>query len=231
MRKCKHGLSRTRIYKEWSSMKGRCYTKSHTSYSNYGAKGITVCEEWLNDFMSFYKWAMENEYNDSLTLDRIDSTKEYCPDNCRWATYAEQNSHLAMLKTNTSGYKGISWNKQMRQWGCIISINNKSHRIGFYNTQKEAIDARNKYIDDYGLINHEKIVYTGEKIIVQPKTYKTRRGNNHPMYGKHLSKETKEKLSKARIGLSKGNHWYNNGEINKFCKECPEGFVSGKLIK
>lgn len=162
----KHGLSRTRIYQEWHSMKSRCYHKTQTSYRKYGAKGVTVCDEWKNNFMAFYEWAMANGYNDSLTLDRIDSTKGYGPDNCRWATYAEQNGHLAMLKTNTSGYKGIAWSKNEKKWLCVISINDKSYRIGSFLTQKEAAEARNKYIDDHGLINHQKVVYTGEKVIM-----------------------------------------------------------------
>lgn len=227
----KHGFSRTRIYSEWHSMKGRCYTKTHTAYKNYGAKGITVCDEWKCDFLAFYNWAMQNGYNDTLTLDRIDSTKGYSPNNCKWATYAEQNNHLAMLKTNKSGYKGVSWSKKARQWICIISINNKSHRIGCYNTQKEAVEARNKYIDDHGLVNHQKNVYTGEKIIMPPKTYKYRYGVDHPMYGKHPSKKTREKLSKSLIGKAKGKHWYNNGTKCVFCKDRPKGFVLGRLTK
>ena len=147
-------------------MNGRCYTKGHTSYKKYGAKGVTVCDEWRHDFMAFYNWAIKNGYDDSLTLDRKDSKKGYGPDNCKWATYAEQNSHLAMLKTNTSGYIGISWSKFAKKWLCVISINNKSHRIGYYMTQKEAAEARNKFIDDNGLINHQKVIYTGEKVIM-----------------------------------------------------------------
>ena len=161
-----HGLSRTRIYQEWHSMKSRCYLKTHTSYRKYGAKGVTVCDEWKNNFMAFYEWAMANGYNDSLTLDRIDNTKGYGPTNCKWATYAEQNSHLAMLKTNKSGYKGIAWSKEEKKWLCVISINDKSYRIGSFLTQKEAAEARNKYIDDHGLINHQKVIYTGEKVIM-----------------------------------------------------------------
>lgn len=101
----KHGMYGTRVYKEWVSMKCRCYTESHTSYKNYGGRGIRVCEEWLNDFLSFYTWAIENGYSDELTLDRIDVNGNYCPENCRWVTQKEQ----ARNKRNNRfiNYKGV----------------------------------------------------------------------------------------------------------------------------
>ena len=86
----KHGMSRTRIYKEWESMKNRCHYPSSTSYKYYGGRGISVCEQWRNSFLDFYSWAIENGYNDDLSLDRIDSNKGYSPENCRWITNKEQ---------------------------------------------------------------------------------------------------------------------------------------------
>jgi hypothetical protein len=58
----------------------------------YGAKGITVCDEW-HDFKRFYEWAIATGYSDSLSIDRIDNTKGYSPDNCRWATPQEQTDN------------------------------------------------------------------------------------------------------------------------------------------
>lgn len=89
----KHGKKYTRIYNIWCSMKQRCYGKNVKSYKYYGARGITICDEWKNDFMSFYNWAMNNGYQDNLTIDRINVNGNYEPNNCRWCTVLEQSNN------------------------------------------------------------------------------------------------------------------------------------------
>lgn len=85
-----HGMSNERLYKVFHGIKQRCENPKSHAWSDYGGRGITLCEEWSNSYIAFRDWAMQNGYATHLQIDRIDNDKGYCPTNCRWTNSAEQ---------------------------------------------------------------------------------------------------------------------------------------------
>jgi hypothetical protein len=83
-----------RLYWIWQGMKRRCYNSNCNCFKWYGSKGITVCDEWKNDFSKFKEWALSSGYTDLLTIDRIDSNKNYEPSNCQWITQSENSKKM-----------------------------------------------------------------------------------------------------------------------------------------
>jgi hypothetical protein len=88
-----HGLTNTRLYSIWSDMKTRCFNTKGRYYINYGGRGVTMSEEWKNDFLAFYRWSIKNGYSDELSIDRINNDGNYCPSNCRWVTRKTQSNN------------------------------------------------------------------------------------------------------------------------------------------
>lgn len=103
---CAKKNNRHPLYGVWGSMKRRCYSPKSQYYPIYGGRGITVCDEWINDFSAFFKWALEHGYKKGLQLDRIDNDGNYEPDNCRFATSKTNNlnrrsNHLLEINGET----------------------------------------------------------------------------------------------------------------------------------
>lgn len=118
-RNTSHNQSRTRLYRIWAGMKDRCYNPNATKYHRYGARGIVICDDWLNSFESFHDWAISSGYTDGLTIDRINNNGDYCPKNCRWATNEEQcnnRGHHILLEINGE-------TKTVAQWAKVSGVN------------------------------------------------------------------------------------------------------------
>ena len=146
-----HGLNSTRLYNIWSHMKTRTLNPKHKHYNDYGGRGITICNEWKNDFKAFYDWAMSNGYSDELSIDRIDNDGNYEPNNCRWVTQTIQARNTRIPKNNTSGYKGVSYHKRDKIFTALICVNKKLIHLGSFKTPVEGAIAYNNYIIENNL--------------------------------------------------------------------------------
>ena len=146
----KHGLVGTRIYSIWIDIKSRVFNSKSKSYNDYGGRGITLCDEWL-DVQNFYDWAMLNGYSEDLTIDRIDNDGNYCPENCRWVTQTIQSRNQRMQKNNISGFKGVCFNKNKNKYIAQICVNNKNIYLGSFSMAVEGAIAYNNYIIENNL--------------------------------------------------------------------------------
>lgn len=141
-----HGMTHHRLYNTWVSMLKRTSNPNSPDYDDYGAKGIKVCKDW-EDIKVFIE-DMYPSFIEGMTIDRIDNTKGYSKDNCRWASNFQQKQNTTLLRsTNTSGYRGVSYRKERDRWQAQISHNNKYVRIGAsFHTAEEAAIAYNNYV-------------------------------------------------------------------------------------
>lgn len=126
-------------------MMERCNNINHKDYKYYGARGISVCDEWHN-IQNFIK-DMYPYFEDGLTLDRIDNDKDYSKDNCRWTNKKIQSRNTRKIRSNnTSGYRGIVFDKKRNKFRAKISVDNKSIHLGRFITALEAARAYDNYI-------------------------------------------------------------------------------------
>lgn len=142
-----HGMRHTRLYREWVKMRERCYKEYSPDYKNYGNIGITVCDEWKDKFEPFRDFALNNGYSDSLSIDRIDVKKGYYPENIRWVSreVQAQNTRL-LMSTNTSGFRGVSYNKRKKKWMSCIQHGMVKHHLGYYSDKNKAAQAYNNFV-------------------------------------------------------------------------------------
>lgn len=132
------GFSKT--YSAWDNMKGRCYRRQNDPTTKYW-RGVEVCERWLNSFDNFL--ADMGEKPEGMTLDRIDGTKGYSPENCRWASRTVQSRNASKKSNNTSGHTGVR-RHHSGKWNAFIGVDNTQVNLGNYADIKDAIKARKK---------------------------------------------------------------------------------------
>lgn len=147
----------SRAYSAWINMKTRCFDKNYRSYSDYGGRGITVCEKWLS-FESFLSDI--GQPPEGMTLDRRNNDGNYEPSNCRWVSRNVQQRNKRGSKGSTSKFKGVSWNNRDKVWIVQLKVNKKSIYIGSYSDEEDAAQAYDSAASQYfgadALLNFKK---------------------------------------------------------------------------
>lgn len=141
-----HGYSHHQLYEVWHGMKRRCCDPNQVWYENYGGRGISVCDEWANDAKAFVEWALENGYEDGLSIDRIDNNGNYEPCNCRFVTNRENQNNK---RTNVC-VRAFGETKTIAEWSrddrCKVSqaaLRQRLRRMGW--DPEEAITTRGRW--------------------------------------------------------------------------------------
>ncbi len=136
----KHGMCKSVEYTAWRGMRRRCFLEKDPEYFRYGGAGITVCDRWLDSFENFF--SDMGERPEGFSLDRINSSGDYEPDNCRWADNTTQSYNQKLSKRNTSGVAGVRYNEKINKWRVRICKKNKLLFNKHYEDYDEAVKVR-----------------------------------------------------------------------------------------
>lgn len=130
----------------------RVTNKNNPRYERYLGRGITICEEWRNDFMSFYNWSMDNGWESGLSIDRINNDGNYEPSNCRWTNcYIKNRNTTKIRRSNKSGYRGVGIHLKTNKWRSRIFVDRKEYFLGLFDDPKHAAMAYDTFVIVYGL--------------------------------------------------------------------------------
>ena len=207
-------LHKKKLMDVWNSMKKRCYNPNMSNYYRYGGRGITVCKEWLDlksGFLNFYTWAIDNNYEEGLTIDRVDTNGNYEPSNCAWATRVTQQNNRRNNILVTIRNKTQTLAEWAREYDIPYNIIILRYNKGI--TGKELIEPppeifMNSNIDVNGVIHTAK---EWVKIIgISPWKFRLRyeRGDR----GEFLVREVSKIITEVRgelLGLSQISKKYN----------------------
>ena len=145
-----HGLTKHKLYSTWAGMMHRCYKETGRSHKNYGARGITVHQDWHN--VKTFINDMYPSYVEGLSIDRINNDLGYSKDNCRWTNgYIQTRNTRRLYSHNKSGYRGVHWHKIRNKFISRIKVNSKQIHLGCFDIALEAAKAYDKYVIDNNL--------------------------------------------------------------------------------
>lgn len=138
----------SRLYNIWRGMRQRCRNPKASWYSIYGGSGISITSDWEN-YSDFREWALNNGYNDTLTIERRYNNKNYEPNNCYWADTTTQACNKRKRKGRASEFIGVAPNR--KKWQAYISYKGKRTELGTYKTPEEAAQVRDAYVKSNNL--------------------------------------------------------------------------------
>ena len=145
-----HGLSGTRQYNAWNSARNRVTNPNHPKWSDYGGRGIAMCQDWIDSFNAFWR-DMGPTYQEGLTLDREDTNGNYCPENCRWAVRPVQSHNKRKRRGSSSEYMGVCFNRREGKYISYIDYKYKHEHLGYFASEIDAATAYdNKSEELYG---------------------------------------------------------------------------------
>ena len=141
---------RKRLRTIYYNIKQRIKNKHNKDFLRYGGSNIKMCPEWEYSFENFYN-DLKDTYFKNATLDRIDVFGDYCPDNVKWITRAENTAKMQrdklLTRKNKTGYRGVSYYKQRNIYRATFKYNGKTVHLGYYNDPKKAAKAYNDFLD------------------------------------------------------------------------------------
>ncbi|MBV4423238.1 hypothetical protein [Clostridium tyrobutyricum] len=197
-----HKLSHTKLWNTYYGMKRRCYNPKDKRYKNYGARGIKICSEWLNDFNKFVEWSYNNGYNDNLSIDRINNDGNYEPCNCRWATPKQQsNNRRSNIRVNCKG-KSITLKELSENIGisyqCIDARYNNGDRgkrlIRKINTDKKVVRGSKQHLSKLSereVKEIKRLLEKGELQVAIAQKYNVSKGAINSIYKNRTWKHVK----------------------------------------
>lgn len=140
----KHGFRYHPIWPVYYAMIRRCVAEKDSNYTNYGGRGIKVCDRWASDFKEGFINFLEDmgERPEGFNLDRIDPCGDYTPENCRWVDKSVSSYNTRKKSTNTSGRTGVKWNEKLGKWISCIDVCGSYKHLGCFTSLDDAVKAR-----------------------------------------------------------------------------------------
>lgn len=152
LRNTTHNKSKTPAYKKWKAMISRCTKPYYPNYKRWGGRGITVCKEWMESFEVFEKWFLQQHYEKSYELDRINNNGNYTPENCRLIPKYKNARNREDSAKKHSKYRYVIWDKNRNKWYVNVPVPNikgKRKYLGLFTCEEEAQKAIKKFNNSF----------------------------------------------------------------------------------